>query len=158
MARSKPALEPVGQLKEWTCGPASLRWILARLGLPYSESYIARRCQTTQNGTDHGALASGARSFGFRVRTGRGNLDALPRERAIVGWNASIFDPCDDHYSVIVRTTKDHVVLMDPWPVGRGAIRSVDRDEFIRRWKDRSGANNRVVSNWWMVVIPVDNR
>lgn len=150
-------LAPIGQLKEWTCGPASLRWILEQHGVRLSETYLASLCETTREGTNHGPLARAARLMGFTARSGSGgSIYELPPGRTIVGWDAAKVpgkDPIDDHYSVLLKATDRWLYLMDPWPVRKGEIRRIDVEIFLKRWYDRT-AKNRAVSKWWLVLTP----
>lgn len=152
---------PLGQTRSYTCGPASLRWVLRGLGKRYSERELTRLCATTKNGTDHGALARAARLVGAKARgkTGAG-LDDLIAGLTIVGWDTADRpgeDLMDDHYSVFLEARPDHVVLMDPEPVKgtrfwSGSIRRLPREEFLQRWYDRSGSQNRLYRNWALTL------
>ena len=139
------------------CGPASLKILFSFFGIEETEARLGRLVGCTlKDGTTHEAMVEAAKDFGFRVTAkggaGYADLDYWINKRrlpVIVGW----FSEWDDHYSVVIGLTKDHVILDDPEE--DGPVRRLERWFFRNVWFDFLGKNNdRVCWGWMMVIEP----
>jgi predicted double-glycine peptidase len=159
-AVEKPVTEPelpprllempdVLQETDYTCGPATMRAVLAFLQRrQVSEKQLARLMKTNSDvGTDPYDLCNAARQLGLwaetREQMGIDDLDDCVREGVAVivlfqAWKdpqrpeAYQEDWADGHYSAVIGVDRDNVYLEDPWVLGR--IETIPRDEFMQRW------------------------
>ena len=70
----------------------------------------------------------------------------------IIGW----FDRDGDHYSVVVSVTDNNVIIVDP--ASNEPERWLDRATFPKIWFDFIGADDRIVSWGWYLVVTFDKR
>ena len=177
MPRSILDVPVVPQPTGFTCGPASLKAVLAFHGRRVGMRRLRARCGTTTQGTDHAKLVAGAVGLGARVVCkSHGTLaelagfvgQGLP---VIIGWwsmeDADLpFDrrwtlpqreahDCG-HYSVITGVGADRVWLMDPQEGDRPGKAvgntSMSRRRFLSVWHDTDTDEYRPVQRWYAVV------
>lgn len=131
------------------CGPASLKMVLEYFGESHSEEEIARRCRRDSKlGTNDTVLAKAARSYGFEVVV-KNNASFTDLKRwlkkgvpTIVNWftrGRSDYGDSkvpDGHYSVVVGLDGKSIYLQDS---EIGALRKLERDDFLRVWFDFTG-------------------
>lgn len=167
----------VAQPTSFTCGPSSLKAVLAFHGRRVSMRRLRALCGTTGDGTDHDNLARGAAALGARVVCKEnGTLAELARFvgqglPVIVGWWSMAPDdlPFDrrwtlpqrrahdcGHYSVCTGVGGDRVWLMDPQEDQRTARvvgrTSMNRHRFLSVWYDTDTSAYRPVKRWFAVV------
>lgn len=148
------------------CGPASLRILLSYFDKNYSEDELARLCRTTrEEGTEHQGMIDGARAVGgfvFAKENGKINeIEYFVTKKKlplIVGW----FDRDGDHFSVVVGTTKKHLIFADPgWNSKR---RYIEKELFTKTplsngvWFDFVGLDSKIVSWGWYMVVTFDKQ
>lgn len=145
----------LGQERTWTCGPASLRWVLRDFGMRVSEARLAKLCRTTRSsGTSWSGLLEGIEKLGLSARRGEGGtLWNLPEGRTLIGWDdAEPGEPQDDHLSALVGYSHKTVYLMDPHPLRKGTLREMPITEFEHRWYDWDFKEKRLVKRGWVVI------
>lgn len=131
------------QETSWTCGPASMKMALEKLGIRKEEKELARVMKTTKkHGTDHKYFATAAKKFklAFRVKTNSSLKNV--KELLDDGWLVIInyFDEREKegHYAVAVRVEKNKLFINDPWnKKGKNVCFSGKKFESI--WYDEEG-------------------
>lgn len=148
-----------------SCGPASLRILLAYFGLEYEEKYLSKLCGTTHLGTEHEGMIKAAETLGAKVKAKRGSIKEIRRlvmeERipVIVGWwsdndkgEPEKVTPENDegHFSVIYHFDKRFIYMMDPeTKTGR---RKISIKRFLEKWWDADGADYKKIRRWYMFI------
>lgn len=91
------------------CGPACLAMISSYHGRGMLLPEARSRCAAGRDGVSAGAIARAARSLGLEVDARRGTLPALASlpMPAIAHWE-------NDHFVVVDRVSKTHVLIADP--------------------------------------------
>lgn len=124
------------QRTDWTCGPASLRMVLAAFGERVLEERLAREARTSRRtGTRNAELVRVLRRRGLDAlltcRLTRASLTALVREGATLVVHYRV--PGDDiaHFAVVTGADARGITLHDPWlgPSARLSWRA-----FLPRW------------------------
>ena len=151
------------QETRWSCGPASLRAVLAGYDVHADEPTLSKLANCKPgHGTDEYDLVRAARKLGFqawsnlwrspeslRVCTRRG----VPVICCVISWNI----PGAFHWIVVMSVEDGEVLIMDPHPPrGETNERVLDRDEFAKRWWHVEGwwLFKRRVSHLGVVVAP----
>lgn len=153
------------QQKDYTCGPSTLRMVLAAKGRKYTEEYIARHAETrAKTGTSNFGMQRFLRKIGVAYtaayRTRYSELRrATRRGPVIVDWMPQHIFPAhpefiackeydpekDSHYAIVIAAADTFVTLQDP-VLGR-RVRLL-RSKFMRAWRDPTSA-----SAHWMLVV-----
>jgi len=98
------------QTTSWTCGPAALRFVLARYGVEITETRLARLSGTQIDvGTTLLGLKQSAELLGMKVKGQRWNWARLIQEKTPV-----IAYISDSHYVVILESDTKTVTFFDP--------------------------------------------
>lgn len=170
METGQPASPPAGapdllplpdvmQTTDYTCGPASLRSVLAYLcKRRVPEPQLAALMKTSaDDGTDPYALRDAARTLGLWAEAEEHmaveDLEDCLRNGVVVIVHYQAWKPPgrgvpyeddweDGHYSAVIGVDRDHVYLEDPWVLGR--IESIPRDAFMQRWHGKRNDGTRV--------------
>jgi len=139
------------QMKEYTCGPASLKMVFDFFGEHLSEKKIAKIAKTGRNGTSHENIILTARREGFYCYVHENasinqikhfiDLD-LP---VIVDYKEP--DSDEGHYSVVIGYGKNGIIMNDPWNGRRFSIPNAD---FKKRWHD--SMKNHSYNRWVLVL------
>lgn len=141
------------QQTEYTCGPASVRMILASFGIKKSESQIAQKVLVTKKfGTSRKNIQKLLSFFGIRF-TVYSHASLSLADRALQKGNTLIINYFDlppdpeDHYAVIVGITSSHIILHDPY---WGRYFEIKRTVFLKRWR-----NQKLKKKYtgWMIEI-----
>jgi NHLM bacteriocin system ABC transporter peptidase/ATP-binding protein len=113
------------QMEAAECGAASLAMILAYYGLWVPLEELREECGVSRDGTRVANLIAAARQHGMIASTRAVALGDFAQVRlpAIVYWNRN-------HYLVVSRMHRDHVVVNDP---ARGRLR-IPRADFARSY------------------------
>lgn len=161
-----PRIPYYRQQKDYTCGPAVLRMILASLGKRVTEKHLARLAGTSaQKGTSNFSMARMIGSTGLPYITGQnvgyGDLRAYVKHGiTVIEWMPQHLFPghCafeethnynpekDSHYALVVAASAQYVTLQDP-VLGRRV--RVGRKGFIRAWRDWDETHLR----WFLTVL-----
>ena len=142
------------------CGPASLKILLSHFGKTYSEQQLKDLSNATCDvGTEHEGMIQAIKAVGgYAFTKDDGTIDELEyfikKEKlpVIIGW----FDKDGDHYSVVVNLTDKNVIIVDPF--FNEPERWIERGIFPRIWFDFVGAENKVISWGWYLVVTFDKR
>ena len=143
------------------CGPASLAFVLKKLGKNISQKELAEKLHTKEgNGTDDGDLVRVAKSLGFQTTVYENQkpeetLDALDYH-AKQG-NPSILDYImgsdikdDGHFAVFTEKTNGTVTLWNPW---NGKYEKRDKESFVSKWKGTGDDEHKNIYHHWALVI-----
>jgi len=124
------------QSNDGSCGPTSLRMILAHYGLEKSERELMKLTNCTiENGTSADELVNAAKFLGFNAfysdNNSWENLYNTVRKEGpvIVDW----FSQISGHYSPVYDIYKKSIILADP---EYGFVRDMKKDDFLSLWFD----------------------
>lgn len=136
-----PILLPVPhylQSDDSTCGPASLRMVMAFYGLEISEEDLAIACgHTYELGCRSEDMACAAKAMGFDVHLkNNSTIEELSRlvnagAPVIVDWFCG--DPPEGHSSVVIGVSDTDIYILDPF---LEEMRVVAKEDFRRCWFD----------------------
>ena len=126
------------QSDDSTCGPASLRMVMAFYGLEVSEEDLAVACgHSYELGCRSEDMACAARAMGFDVYfKNNSTIEELSRlvnagAPVIVDWFCG--DPPEGHSSVVIGVSDDDIYILDPF---LEEMRVVAKEDFRRCWFD----------------------
>ena len=126
------------QSDDSTCGPASLRMVMAYFGLEISEEDLAGACgHTYELGCRSEDMACAAKSLGFDVYLkNNSTIEELSRlvnagQPVIVDWFCG--DPPEGHSSVVIGVSENNIYILDPY---LEEMRVVAKEDFRRCWFD----------------------
>ncbi|RED55134.1 ATP-binding cassette subfamily B protein [Cohnella lupini] len=113
------------QQSEMDCGPACLSMIGKFYGAALSINEIKSIAATSKSGTTLQGLADTAQALGFEANGKKASLDDLSNIRlpAIAHWKGN-------HYIVVYRVTRTHVIVADP-AIG---VEKLTREQFAEFW------------------------
>lgn len=115
------------QDKDNTCGPASIKFLLSRYGMDYSESELLKYMHIDENGSNALQLSECFNKLGFNCSGLRTDYEGLLGQQkpliAFVNGN---------HYVVVTSTGEKELVLFDPLPNMGYTI--YKKDEFLNIW------------------------
>ncbi|WP_129408366.1 cysteine peptidase family C39 domain-containing protein [Marinitoga lauensis] len=114
------------QSKEYTCGPAALRYLLFLYGYDISESTISLIAGTEQKGTTLSGLKKAVEMIGFEGIGLKGDFESLKSIRKPV-----IAYINNNHYIVIENIKSNNIYAFDPQI---GYIK-VHYSDFLKVWK-----------------------
>lgn len=141
------------QQTKYSCGPASIRMILASFGIKKTERQISKRVLVTKKyGTSRKNVLRLLSSFGIRYHVMSSaslkEVESHLRLGHLVVINYLDLPPDpEDHYALIVGLTARNVILNDPfW----GKKYAIEKKFFLSRWK-----NKKLKKKYtgWMVAI-----
>lgn len=126
------------QSDDSTCGPTSLRMVLAYYGVYMSEEDLAGACgHTYELGCRSEDMVCAAESLGFDVYL-KNNSTIEELERivnsgvpVIVDWFCG--DPPEGHSSVVIGVSENNIYILDPY---LEEMRVVSKYDFRRCWFD----------------------
>ncbi|MCX6773890.1 MAG: cysteine peptidase family C39 domain-containing protein [Candidatus Micrarchaeota archaeon] len=144
------------QKKIYTCGPASMRIVLDRLGIKDSEEILARMLRTNPNyGTKFKPFSLAARSLGLSyIEKKNASIRDL---RGLLGQGYGIIvcylDNTDrkniwDHYSVVRKLDNGNIYFLDPW---YGPRKKFSLRHFRRIWVSRKNRPDKI--DGWLIAI-----
>lgn len=126
------------QSDDSTCGPASLRMVMAYYGLEMSEEDIAGACgHTYELGCRSEDMVCAAKSLGFNTyMKNNSKIEEIIQlidlgVPVIVDWFCG--DPPEGHSSVVVGYDSDNLYILDPY---LEEMRVVSKYDFRRCWFD----------------------
>lgn len=133
------------QKKDYWCGPAVLKTVLAAHGQRLSQTRLARLLQTTKrSGTKRAMMAKVVRQFGLRATVRRdstlGSLKRLLSMHQLTVVNY-VEPESEGHYALVFGVYAKEIVLSDPW---HGRLFRLDRKRFLAGWHGRQ--------RWLMIV------
>jgi len=142
------------QEKDYACGPACIRAVLASFGIYETEQKIRNRMRSGPLfGTRHHQFGRICKDLGLFSNT-RTNATLHTIERALASNRCVIVNFLNDegtsHYAVVNKLTESHIILNDPW---KGEKQTLLRKDFEEKWNtvNRFGKGNWY--NAWMIEI-----
>lgn len=126
------------QSKDWTCGPACMRMVLASFGIRKSEAAVAKLlCVSKVSGTKHKKFAelSEKLKLSYVVRR-KGSVEEI---KEFLPWCKIIVcywlpDEKSGHNAVVRKISSKRIYLFDPW-FGRNY--SLPLSYFNKNWRCR---------------------
>lgn len=112
------------------CGAACLASILSYHGLKFPISRIRQYASTDKKGTNVLGMIEAAEKLGLTAKGVRGEFDSLFKIPKPSIAHVVVKDYLH-HYIVIYKTTKKHIVVMDP---GDGKFHKITHDDFKKQW------------------------
>jgi len=112
------------------CGAACLASVLSYHGLKFPISRIRQYASTDQKGTNVLGLIEASAKLGLTAKGVKGTFDSLfkipkPSIAHVIVKEHLL------HYLVIYKTTKKHIIVMDP---GDGKFHKLTHDDFKKQW------------------------
>ena len=148
------------QQKDAWCGPAALSYVMDRQGISVSQSELAKKLHTNEDGTDENDIIRVAHEYGFRTVFMEGvDPDGILNDltRYVQNQNFPIVDYImgdnlydDGHFSVITGITNWKIVLWNP-QLGREEVRS--RKGFIKNWIGEGSQGHREKYKFSSIVL-----
>jgi ABC-type bacteriocin/lantibiotic exporter with double-glycine peptidase domain len=139
------------QKKDYDCGAAALKMVLAAYGHRVPLFKLLRQLRTTEkNGTTRRGMARVARLYGLRVEahcdSSLAELRRLVRERgtAVVEYILPDFEGA--HYAVVSGFSAGRILLHDPT---KGRYYKLAEKEFVKRWYGR----HRTAHKRWLLNV-----
>lgn len=134
---------PLFAQKEFGCGPACLRMVLASQGITVSDVELWRKARTRRGvngGTKREDMLRVLRLYGFEASY-RAHLSLADIRKHIRKENIApivfwFFE--ENHYSLIVDVGKNTVTLADPDE--GGVLRTFSHNSFIEKWFEFPGS------------------
>lgn len=115
------------QETSFTCGPATVRYVLHYFGLNVSEKELICIMDTTKQGSTLSSLKETIELFGFSSEGAVVNYAKLQELKMPV-----IAFVKGDHYIVLNRVTSDHLYCFDPDPLY--GFLYIKKDVFLGAW------------------------
>lgn len=159
------------QQHPWSCGPACLRIVLESLGRPMHERELVRMTGAcAERGAQPAGLERALERLGVRHEIVEPGSLTLVEQRlhalqfVIVDYQAwgrsgrDYHDLLSGHYSVAFGYNATHLFLADParkarLPGESWGVRSLRKDLFERRWRDRGPGG--LHTHRWMLCVPL---
>lgn len=136
------------QERDYSCGPASLRMLLAFHAIVKTEEELRELAKTSFSGTCNDVLAETASRFRMCIVHSnfslQGLFQCLSQNIPVL---VNFINPTNEqgHFAVAVGYTETHVILNDPQ---NGKEYTIEHAEFERRWVSGDGAHKQ----WGMIV------
>jgi len=131
-----------------SCGPASLKIVLAFYGIEKTEKELMSLCKVRSGsgmGTSSKNIKNATEKLGFKVKVKENSnfkdIEFWLKKKApvIIDWFTRGGEKCavaDGHYSVVTGLDEKFIYLQDP-EIGR--INKIKREDFLRVWFDFKG-------------------
>jgi ABC-type bacteriocin/lantibiotic exporter with double-glycine peptidase domain len=143
------------QKKDGWCGPASLSYALMKQGIEMSQDEIAQKTDTTvKDGVDPNPLIRFVNSLKLQTKVFDGESADETLENithflyfgysCIVDYLDGDDIEEDGHYVVVEEVDEDEIKIWDP---SGGKHKELDRDKFIKHWKDRT-ESGKLLKHW----------
>ncbi len=137
-------ITPYEQQYPGTCGPASLKMVLAYFDIQKTEMELMTLSSATpEHGVDATGLIQAAQHYGLNgFYKDNATLDDIRKyvlqEKipVIIDWFSVTQAGADGHYSVVVDITNTTISFLDP---EFGTLRAMDVPTFFRCWFDFPG-------------------
>ena len=113
------------------CGAACLASVAAHFGLQFPVSRIRQYAYTDKKGTNILGMIEAANKLGFKAKGVKGAPDCLS-EIPIPAIAHIIVNEKIQHFVVIYKVTKTHVLVMDP---ADGKFHKKTLESFLKEWK-----------------------
>ena len=133
----------------YTCGPASVRMVLAELGIKKSRDWLVKKLSTNRRvGTRHASLVSLFENLKLDFRVHRNyKISDLSRLSNKGYYIIICYTPPAEtfgHFAVFRRANSKFIFLHDPW---FGPDFKIKRNTFRTHWKDNEG------NSGWLIAV-----
>lgn len=158
-------IKPRKQLKNYTCGPASLRTIFYFYGKSVSEQELVEKGEISTEGTDFLTMRRLANKYGFSFFSQEnGHLKSVTKyiEKGIpvlvCYQDHGVANGKNGHYAVITGIDKDWIEIADPsnyWEGGyqKFALKKrMRKDLFLKRWFEDEYDHR--FKRWFAIIKP----
>jgi predicted double-glycine peptidase len=159
------------QTKNYSCGPASMRAVMAYYGSKLTEDWLIKAMHCTpDDGTSPASMSRFVRSWRHRIKTSTNLTLTDLHEMTANGWPVIVayqdwphrpsetdltrtYD--NGHYAVVCGIEDDKVYLMDPSSSRRR--KTIEAPQFVARWRD-IGVKGEIYSQWGLAIGPLYSR
>ncbi len=123
----------VAQVDEMDCGVAALAMILKNYGSTTSLAYLRNIAKTSLEGTTALGLVKTAEKLGFETKAIQADMSLFDVQDLPLPFIVHVTKNGDlQHFYVVVKTSKTHVVIADPDPTV--AVISMSKERFESEW------------------------
>ncbi len=123
----------VAQVDEMDCGVAALAMILKNYGSTTSLAYLRNIAKTSLEGTTALGLVKTAEKLGFETKAIQAYMSLFEVQDLPLPFIVHVTKNGDlQHFYVVVKTSKTHVVIADPDPTV--AVISMSKERFESEW------------------------
>ncbi len=123
----------VAQVDEMDCGVAALAMILKNYGSTTSLAYLRNIAKTSLEGTTALGLVKTAEKLGFETKAIQADMSLFEVQDLPLPFIVHVTKNGDlQHFYVVVKTSKTHVVIADPDPTV--AVISMSKERFESEW------------------------
>lgn len=123
----------VAQVDEMDCGVADLAMILKNYGSTTSLAYLRNIAKTSLEGTTALGLVKTAEKLGFETKAIQADMSLFDVQDLPLPFIVHVTKNGDlQHFYVVVKTSKTHVVIADPDPTV--AVISMSKERFESEW------------------------
>lgn len=123
----------VAQVDEMDCGVAALAMILKNYGSTTSLAYLRNIAKTSLEGTTALGLVKTAEKLGFETKAIQADMSLFDVQDLPLPFIVHVTKNRDlQHFYVVVKTSKTHVVIADPDPTV--AVISMSKERFESEW------------------------
>lgn len=123
----------VAQVDEMDCGVAALAMILKNYGSTTSLAYLRNIAKTSLEGTTALGLVKTAEKLGFETKAIQADMSLFELQDLPLPFIVHVTKNGDlQHFYVVVKASKTHVVIADPDPTV--AVINMPRERFEKEW------------------------
>ncbi|AGO07083.1 bacteriocin ABC-transporter, ATP-binding and permease protein PlnG [Lactiplantibacillus plantarum 16] len=123
----------VAQVDEMDCGVAALAMILKNYGSTTSLAYLRNIAKTSLEGTTALGLVKTAEKLGFETKAIQADMSLFDVQDLPLPFIVHVNKNGDlQHFYVVVKTSKTHVMIADPDPTV--AVISMSKERFESEW------------------------
>lgn len=123
----------VAQVDEMDCGVAALAMILKNYGSTTSLAYLRNIAKTSLEGTTALGLVKTAEKLGFETKPIQADMSLFELQDLPLPFIVHVTKNGDlQHFYVVVKASKTHVVIADPDPTV--AVINMPRERFEKEW------------------------
>lgn len=124
----------VSQVDEADCGVAALSMILRNFGSKVSLATLRKATKTTTEGTTALGIVEAAKKYKLKVAAYKADSSLFSSKEASYPFIAHLIkkDTGLLHYCVVVKSTKNHLIIADPNPNIK--VQKVPKKDFFQEW------------------------
>jgi ABC-type bacteriocin/lantibiotic exporter with double-glycine peptidase domain len=112
------------------CGATCIASVAAHYGLNFPIARIRQYASTDKRGTNALGMVEAATKLGFMTKAVKGSFDSLSKIPLPSVAHVIVKEQLQ-HFVVIYKVTKSHVVVMDP---GEGKMNEISNEVFQKMW------------------------
>ena len=156
------------QLKNFTCGPASLRTVFRFYGINVAERDLIDDADIEEDGTSHDQMKLLAHKYGFTFYSkSNATIEDLKKylfrnNPVIVDYQLGANNGDNGHYSVLYGIDDEYVYLADPSNYIEGDNKKfssdtkIQIDKFLENWWDPD--DNKNETRRWLAVLKLKKK